>query len=283
MIPSTVTVSRMLTAVACVTVVLAGCSSGGHPGSASTPAGSPSHSGSGQSPSTVLSLAASHARAVTSFTATVQIKSSGSITSAMHGTLQEQVKPTVLAHQTFTISEGGAAIPGGMQTLLTPHAIYLKMSALSRVVGKPWILISFSALKSGAGVNLAPLIRQLQANNPLLMTQVLPTAQNVHEVGTATVAGVATTEYSGSYNVAQSMSKLDPSMRKLVKPALALAGITRAQFSVWIDGQDQVRKLVQTYNGTRYQATTVIVITSINTPVHIVVPPASQVGSIPGL
>jgi hypothetical protein len=277
---------RPLPAVAvCAAAALAaaGCGSsgsgaGGSGGTPASPAG-----GHPMSASQALSLAASQAQKVSSFTATMDISSSGTFSSHMTGSLAEQVKPTVLAHQKFTVSSNGTSIPGGMETLLTSNAIYMKMSMLTRLVGKPWVKLSFTSLKGTMGVSLAPLIHQLQGNNPLAQTQMLPAARNVRQVGTGTVDGVPVTKYSGTINVSAAMAKLDPGLKKLVGPAMAATGITTSHFTAWIDGQHLIRKLVETETGPSYHVTTDMVITSVNQPVNITVPPASQVASMPGM
>jgi hypothetical protein len=272
-----------IAAIALVT----GCGSSGNSGNNA----GPGHSGNAGSPaaggvtaSRALSLAAAQAQKVNSFTATMNIVSHGSLAAHMTGTLQERVRPTVLAHQVFSIHGGsGLPIPGSMQTLLTSRAVYLNMSTLSQVAGKPWVKIPFSSLKKSMGVDLAPLIHQFQGNNPLAEAQMLTAATNVRAIGSQTIDGVQATEYTGTLDVGKAMTRLDPSLRKLVAPALSATGITTAHFRVWVDGQHQVRKLVETEGGSRYQVTSTIVITSINQPVHIHVPPASQVAGMPGM
>lgn len=267
--------------------LVAGCGSAANSGS-NAGSGSARNTGSstahGMTASRALSLAAAQARKVNSFTATMNIVTRGSLATHMTGTLQERVRPTVLAHQVLSIHGGsGLPVPGSMQTLLTGRAIYLNMSTLSRVAGKSWVKIPFSSLKKSTGVDLAPLIHQLQGNNPLAEAQMLPAATNVRRIGSQTVNGVPATEYSGSLDVGKAMTRLGPGLRKLMGPALSATGIRTAHFRVWVDGQHQVRKLVETEGGTSYQVASTIVITSINQPVHIHVPPASQVASMPGM
>ena len=52
-------------------------------------------------------------------------------------------------------------------------------------------------------------------------------------------------------------------------------------FDAWIDGQHQVRKIITTEAGSSTRITTTIVITAINQPVSIRLPPASQVATAP--
>jgi len=268
---------------AAAAIVAAGCgSSGGGSGAAS---GGATGAGAGHAMSAAqeLTLAASAAQKVSSFAAQMTVSSSGTLSTHLSGTLQEQVRPTLLASEKFNLQSQGTAVPGGMQTLLTGNAIYLKMSTLAKVIGKPWVKIPFSSLKKSTGVSLAPLIHQLQGNNPLAQAQMLPAASNVRRVGTATVRGVSTTEYAGTLDIAKSLAKLDPSLRKLVGPALKATGITTANFKVWVDGQHQVRKLVESEGGGSTHFTTVMTIISINQPVHIAPPPAGQVAGLPGM
>ncbi len=257
-----------------------GAASGGAAGAGATGAGAGGHAASAAQE---LTLAASAAQKVNSFAAHLTISSSGTLSTHLSGTLEEQVRPTLLASEKFGLQSQGTTVPGGMQTLLTGNAIYLKMSTLAKVIGKQWVKIPFSSLKKSTGVSLAPLIHQLQGNNPLAQTQMLPAASNVHRVGTATIGGVSTTVYAGTLDIAKAMAKLDPSLRKLVGPALKATGITTANFRVWVDGQHQVRKLTESESGGATHFTTVMTIISINQPVHITAPPASQVAGLPGM
>jgi hypothetical protein len=274
---------------AAAAIAAAGCgSSGGGTGAASggaagAGAGGAGASGHAASAAQELTLAANAAQKVNSFVAHLTTSSSGTLSTHLSGTLEEQVRPTLLASEKFSLQSQGTAVPGGMQTLLTGNAIYLKMSTLAKVIGKQWVKIPFSSLKKSTGVSLAPLVHQLQGNNPLAQTQMLQAASNVRQVGTATIGGVSTTEYTGTLDIAKSMAKLDPSLRKLVGPALKATGITTANFKVWVDGQHQVRKLSECESGGATHITTVMTIISINQPVHITAPPASQVASLPGM
>jgi hypothetical protein len=272
---------------AAAAIAAAGCgSSGGGTGAASGGAGGATGAGAGSHAASAvqeLTLAASAAQKVNSFAAHLTISSSGALATHLSGTLEEQVRPTLLASEKFSLQSQGTAVPGGMQTLLTGNAIYLKMSTLAKVIGKQWVKIPFSSLKKSTGISLAPLIHQLQGNNPLAQTQMLPAASDVHQVGTASIGGVSTTEYAGTLDIAKAMAKLAPSFRKLVGPALKATGITTANFKVWVDGQHQVRKLTETEGGGTTHFTTVMTIISVNQPVHITAPPASQVAGLPGM
>jgi hypothetical protein len=258
-------------------VSAAACGGGGSPAGSAAGSAAPA-----LSPARVLSLAASQASQVTSFTASLHISSSGIYASRLTGTLAEQTRPVLLAHQKLAVTAGGTAIPGGMETLLTSNAVYIKMKSLSQVAAKPWVKIPVSSITSATGADFAPLFRQMQADNPLSVAQMLPASSNVREVGTATVDGVATTGYTGTLDPVKALTRLDPSLRKILAPTYEAAGITTDRFTVWVDSAHQIRKLAQAASGPHSKITSVMVVTSVNQPVHIQVPPASETAPMPG-
>lgn len=283
MIPRPPGLARPLAAaLACAfAIAAAGCSGGSSP--AASPSGSGGRPASAQSALQALTVAASQAKRVTSFTSTMDIKSTGAYTSHLAGTLAEQTRPVLLARQKYAVTAAGTTVPGGMETLLTGTAIYVKLGALSRMLGKPWIKMPFSALKASSGANFGPLIHQMQSTNPLALAQLLPSATSIRPAGTQIINGVPATGYTGTLDVSKAMTRMDPSLKKIIGPAMAAVGITSDRFTVWVDGQHQIRKLVQVETGPRARVTSVMVVTSINQPLHIQVPPASQTAAMPGL
>jgi hypothetical protein len=258
-------------------VAAAGCGGGVSPAGSATSSAAPV-----LSPVTALSLAATQASQVTSFTASLHITSSGTYSSRLTGTLAEQTRPVLLAHQKLAVTADGTAIPGGMETLVTSNAVYIKVRSLSRMAAKPWVKIPISSIRSATGADFAPLFRQMQASNPLSVAQMLPASTNVREVGTATVDGVATTEYTGTLDPVKALTRLDPSLRKILAPTYKAAGITTDRFTAWVDSAHQIRKLAQTASGPHSKITSVMVVTSVDQPVHIEVPAAGQTATMPG-
>lgn len=281
MLPRPAVLARSAAVVVTCAFALAACSGGGS-ATAGPPAGAKPAGGT-MSAGQVLTAAATAAQHTTSFTATMVIRSSGTYSSSMTGTLNEQTKPTLLAQQKFAVTSNGAPLPGGMETILTSQAVYLKIGSLQQMLGKPWVKVSFSSLKSGSGASFAPLIHQMQASDPLTSAQMLPAATNVRKLGTATINGVATTEYSGSLDPVKALTRVDPSLKKMVGPMMQSLGITTDTFRVWLDSQHQIRKFSQVQSGPRYHVTSVMTVTSVNQPVSIQVPPASQTAVSPGI
>jgi hypothetical protein len=253
-------------------IVLAACSSGGG-GPAST-ASTP------LTPRQALLAAASHAQKVTSASETLTVRDSGAQNASTAGTIQFQRRPTLQASETLNTTAAGKTTQ--IKVILTGTAIYLHEAALAGQLGKPWLKLDLSALKGTDLASIAQLAHSLQGNDFANQTQLLAVAKNVHVAGTPTVDGVATTEYAGSVRAAQALKTLPASFRKAMGPELQVLGNGIIGFHVWIDGQHHTRKItdVETVNGETINST--VLITAINQPVHITIPPASQTATPPG-
>ena len=94
--------------------------------------------------------------------------------------------------------------------------------------------------------------------------------------------GVPVTEYTGSFSVASALAKLPISAgTRATGQALASARITSASFQVWLDGQQQVRKIAVTEPGGLESTTITTTVTGINQPVTVQLPPAAEVYPLP--
>jgi len=253
-----------------VLVLLAGCGSG-----------SPKAVGGAQSLTAgkAIDLAASQARHVNSYALTVHTRSTGFAATSTSGTMQIRLKPSLLGEIRMNLSLAGHAMP--VDEILTAHALYLKMSSLGDVTGKPWIKMSDSGLKHGPGAAIGQLLQGIQNADPLTQTSMLTASKDLRKVGTQVINGVPTTHYAGSYAIADALAKVPASMRALTGPVLKSMGITRVHFNAWIDAQHQVRKMVTTEAGSGSRITTTVVITAINQPVSISLQKASQVATAP--
>jgi hypothetical protein len=268
----------LLTAAGLTALLAAGCSA-----SASPSSGAGSGAGAAPSATQAIQLAAAHAQLATSVTGTVSVTGSGTAAMSMSGTLTEQVRPQLKAEVVLpSVSALGQSVPGGMTEILTGQAVYLRMSVLSELTGgKAWLEVPFSSLGKDVQASIDQLIQQAQDNSPLLQTQLLAGATGVHVVGKATIGGVPVTEYAGSYTMSAAINRLPASLRSQVRQEMSKAGTTSASFTVWLDNQQQVRKLIVTEHGSAESATVSMLVTSINQPVSITLPPASQVAVLP--
>jgi hypothetical protein len=100
-------------------------------------------------------------------------------------------------------------------------------------------------------------------------------------VGTATINGVPTTEYTGTYPITAGLAKLPSATRGKIASQLQAMGLTSEHFTVWLDDQQQVRKVVNSAKGTSEQVASTVTVTSVNQPVTVTLPPASQTATVP--
>lgn len=263
--------------LAAVAVAAAGCSSGGS-----------SSSGARVSPAQQLAATVKNAQSINSFTAEMSVRGNGISGAgmmgagnvALNGTFSEQRQPTEIARFDVGSLQASGANLGPMSTITTPSALYLKMPMISALTHstKPYLKIPASALKSGG---LSSLIGQAQSSNPLSAAQLLAGATNTRTVGTGTVNGVAVTELEGSEPVSAALAKLPANVRSSFGQDIQKLGVGQIKFQAWVDGQHNFRKLIVNEIGRTLNETVTVTVTSINQPVHISVPPAAQVSTLP--
>jgi hypothetical protein len=269
-------------------LAVAGCSSASsHTSAGAKPSGSASKSAPASSGGATLTAAqaiqdaAARAQKATSYAADVTMQTTGTGTVTMSGTLQEQTEPSPLAVADFSSATvQGQQIQGGVQEIVNSSGIYLKMSQLARQTGKPWIEIPASDLSKVSGASFSQLL-QNGSNDPLVQTQMLSSSKDVKKVGTATINGVPTTEYTGTYPITAGLAKLPAASRSKIASQLQAMGLTTEHFAVWLDDQQQVRKVVTSAKGSSEQVATTLVVTSVNKPVSVTIPPKSQTATVP--
>lgn len=228
-------------------------------------------------PAQALAAASQASSTLNSESATLveQLGSAGTI----RGTFADQRSP-FLESMAMTEDVAGQHVPISM--ILTKNEMYLKVGGLPGMPGAAtgkWIKIPLTGL--GSGSPIASMLQNLTGQNPMSEVRMLSAGGHLRTVGTQTVGGVATTEYAGSFSLADAMKYLPASSRALMGGALKMiSGAVR--FTVWIDGSHRVRKLTETETIDSVTAHVTITFYRFNQPLAIKVPPASQVVSPPG-
>lgn len=251
-------------------ILLAGC---GASSSSAAPAAKQLSAGQ------AIGLAASQARRVNSYALSLHTRTTGVAAGNTSGTMQIRMKPGLLGEIRLNVSLAGHALP--LDEIVTPSALYLKLGILGSITGKPWIKISDAGLKHGSGTTISQLLQGIENANPLAQITMLTASKDLRKVGTQVINGVQTTHYAGSYPIAAATAKVPASLRSLTGPILKSMGIKTVHFDTWIDGQHQVRKITTDEAGSSTRITSTILITAINQPVRIQLPPASQVAAAP--
>ncbi|MDR3035221.1 MAG: hypothetical protein LBV78_19355 [Kitasatospora sp.] len=220
-------------------------------------------------------LEARQSQRVHSISATIDVRSPAV---TMSGTVQVRMKP-YLAAGSFRASADGQRIP--VSEIQTGQAVYFKIPELSGRLGKPWMTISFSGLPGKLRSGVPQLFQGIANSNPLTQATMLAGATNVRAAGMQAVDGVPTTHYTGSYPVTATLAKLPSSVRTAERKALQGLGIKSVSFNAWIDARHQLRKLAIVAPIPGNATLMTMTITSVNQPVHVALPPASQVAAIP--
>jgi hypothetical protein len=271
---------------AILAAALAGCAAA-NSGASATNSGT--KSAAPASPLDAVKLAAKTTGGATSFTGTISVQATdksragGSGDVSMNATMAEQLHPLLADMQFESISAAGQTLPGGMAEVITPSNVYLKWSALTQELhtSKPWLVIPVSTLSKSSGVNLSQLFSQATNSSPLNTSQLLAGASGARKVGTAAIGGVPVTEYTGTVSLAKGMQSLSGSVRASMEKQIAAAGLTTATFKVWVDGQNVMRKLVMTENGTALSEVIAVTVTSLDQPVNIQIPAPGQTTVMP--
>jgi hypothetical protein len=272
-------------AIACLTAAITACSS-----ASSSSASSSSHTGSAAavSPNQAVMLAARSAEKINSYSGTFTLQGTAKQAGAsgpidVAGTVSGQRQPSLRVSENFTTFTAGGQNLAPMSEVITTKDFYLKVKDLTQALhtSKPWVELPVSAISAKSGINFGSLLSTAQSSSPLTSVQLLGGASNVKKVGTSTVDGVPVTEYAGTTTIAAALKKLPADTRAGLQKAISATGIKTASFKVWLDSGNQARKAIITENGTTVSDTITTTLTSVNQPVTITPPPASQTTTVP--
>ena len=193
-----------------------------------------------------------------------------------------RLKPTVAAELSMHIYAAAKTL--ALQEILTSRALYLRAPGIAPAnPGKPWVKISLATLPNG--MNLRRLFSQTQSNGPFsqlgspqALAKLLGAAKNVRVVRNQVVNGISTTEYSGVISFRNILALMPAADRKAfgsLPSGLRFGG----PFRVWIDGRHFMRRIELRFNFRKISMVVRVDVTSVNQPVTIVPPPASQVSA----
>ena len=247
-------------------VVVTGCKPGTYSGASS----SGSQSGIASSAS-AFSLASQQTQSIRSFTADLEIQATGALNATLTGTLHEVTTPTPI----IAIHAHAGAL-GNIRVILTNGMAYMKSPFMMRAYGKPWVMGSMSSMTSTSGLNLGPLLSLLSTSSPLVQVPLFSQGQNTRMMGHSMMNGMRMSEWGGHYmlsNVLGSLnSQVQPSFQSVMN-----SGVSMTRFRAWMDASHMVRKLVLIEQGTNTRIVITLVITSINQPMHIGMPPTTLI------
>jgi hypothetical protein len=216
---------------------------------------------------------------VTSATAaTTMTISGGPVALTETGNLAIQLHPPLASVGETVIADGQSL---SVTEVIARSGVYLKLPAPFLNPGhRPWIDVGVGNV--GAGV-FAELLSSSEDLNPIAQSLLSLAGRHLHATGYRTIAGADTSGYAGWYSPQASLQNLPASERaQAAAGASLLSG--NVDFSVWIDGNGQVKQFTESghiaigISGLPTLGFTVrYTVTSVNQPVNISVPPPSQV------
>ncbi|MEU5876716.1 LppX_LprAFG lipoprotein [Spirillospora sp. NPDC047279] len=239
----------------------------------------------------VLGKAAEKTSTTDSFKASMSMQGSskeGDMT--MSGSMQYRTKPDIAYSMKFDQMVVAGQKMSGMESVLVDRTMYMKMTFLTDLfkqfgggggaapATKPWIKISLDEVGAQAGINIDQLLEQSRQMDPVQNTKMLTASKDARLVGKENVEGVDTTHYTGTYSMADAMSKLTPEQQKALQKSAAQSGMDNMAFDLWVDDQQLPKKMVmKSAPGATEQMTMTMVYRDYGKPVQIAAPPADQV------
>lgn len=182
------------------------------------------------------------------------------------GQVQVQRTPLRIAEQITVTASGQTA--GQVSVIVTSRAIYAETSKEPGY----WIKLRLPQ------VDRSTLLQELRNADPAAQTSLLLAASHARATGKQTVAGVVTSRYVASVAPEVALSTLPSDQSARLAPYFSLiAG--DIHYVLWVGPGDQLMRLRMTERALGSKITVTATINSIDQPVHIVIPQATQVPS----
>jgi LppX_LprAFG lipoprotein len=155
--------------------------------------------------------------------------------------------------------------------------LYFRLPAIDKYLnGKTWVKADLAATAKQAGSSITQLLQMAGSQDPTKALQLLESVGDVSKVGTETIGGVQTTEYTGTIDVKKVAGVLGGAQAK----ALDKAKVSSIPIDVWIDGDGLVRRMHEhlTYPAGALNTTTDLTVdlSDFGVKTSIQVPPADQ-------
>ncbi|HEV7628669.1 MAG TPA: hypothetical protein VGO89_19430 [Streptomyces sp.] len=196
----------------------------------------------------------------------------------VNGDLAFELKPKAAMKLDVPSITTGSKTTDGFNEVLIDNMLYLKIPALTKQAGKPWVGFSLDKLGDAAGIDVKAMEDQGHQADPALNAKMLTASKDVHKAGKETVAGVSTTHYTGTIVLTDALNELSADQKTQAQKIFGQTGLDKLNFDTWIDGKQLPRKLkLATGPDSKVDFNTTMTYTDFNSPVSITAPPKSQV------
>ena len=116
--------------------------------------------------------------------------------------------------------------------------------------GKNWVKLDLEKLGRQAGFDFGQLMQAGQSD-PSQGLQFLRGVTDVKALGDEDVRGVLTTHYTGVVDL-ESLAKKDPALKGTIDQLVAQTGLRRIPVEVWVDDENFVRRMKQSFEGATF-------------------------------
>jgi hypothetical protein len=269
-------------AMAAVAILASGCSLvempsnkslAGPPQTASSPSPSASRGHAARKGPALEAVTAERRTAdARSYSMSVHQRIGGAEPATVSGDVIVRRTPLRLSEQ-LQIDAGGRTLP--LSAVITSRTMYLEAASLVPNLPKPWV-----GLPLADWGGLGPLLRSAENTSPVTQARMFLAGTHVTVIGHQVIDGVRTTGYRGSFTPAQALRTAVKETSGSAEPLLAQAASLLTgdvHFTIWVGPGPLIRKYraVETVAGLPVR--TRCTINWFNQPVHIAVPPASEV------
>jgi hypothetical protein len=245
----------------------------GPPASAASATPSASHRAARPAAQPVLDAQAAERQSAAASTASVSFREqvTGAVRVTLSGQVLVQRTPLRISEQ-LTASANGRTLQ--MSAIISRKAMYLQASLTSCTCTQGWIKVPLPQLDRAA------LVYDVQNEDPMSQASLLQASDHLRMVGHQTVDGVLTSKYRGYFTPAAALAALPSAERaQLAEVASEITG--NIHFVLWIGPGNHVKKIFMTERVLGSKVTLTYIVNWMNQPLHITIPHASSVASLP--
>jgi hypothetical protein len=204
---------------------------------------------------------------------------------------------TMTARGTFGQDEGDLSVdlPGSAGTMHVidvvedgDPVIYMSLGSLPGQIpgGKSWLRLDLEKAGKAAGIDVSRLLSATGGQNPSQALELLRANGDFSVVGEESVAGVDTTHYHGSVDLAKAAAA-GGATADIVKRLVDQGAPSQVPVDVWVDDAGYVRQYEtsydQSYGGQPVSLRMTMNMSDYGTPVEVSAPPADEVFDVTGL
>lgn len=169
---------------------------------------------------------------------------------------------------------------GEMRMILLGQDVFLNMPQLQAQTGKPWIKITAGGTDP-LSASLGQITDQLRGGlDPSEGLAIIQGATTVQQTGEETLDGVQTTVYAVTLDLKKAAEYAQGSLKQQYEQ-LAASGVQTLDFTLWVDGEDLLRKFRTVVPTPQGDVEAVGTYSGWGEPVQIEAPPANQVATPP--